>query len=525
MLPVTMGSASHFWTAVRRAAGAASEAFYGPRVGKALADAQASGQPTSRNPNLPFATVAGMAGALPGHYISDHFRELESCVEWVWAASTNKARQYAQATASVKVPGKVAKAFQSAPDAPDDDKTSNPNHPLIKLLKRPNPLTSGSIFLYQVGLQIELTGGAVIWERRNQLGLPRELWVLPRGWLFYQAPTHEYPYGFWRVTPAHTRWSGWYAGPMGQMSQWNLDIRDTIQVGWPSPLYPGEFQSSLAACSRLIDVATQTETAVAARMRNSILPSVILSIVTQNGQTADSLVEEQIAQLRAQLTEFYAGAGNAGKAIIGNNIGLEPIGQSMEEMQGTESRKQAREFVLNVFGVPPSAIGAVEETSYAAFSAAMKAYTSLSIDPVLMIVGEQLSHRFQSVWSGIEVHFDARSYEDPQLAAQRAGGSLFEGYQAGLVTGNEWRRAINLPRMDGLDELVQPQPEMPPGMGGMPGDPAMGMPGAMPDTGGDDFGTLDLEPDLGTDVTTGFKRPELSRAGGRSFSLNGTGGH
>lgn len=516
-----MGTRSHFWQSVRRAAGAASEALYGPReVRKAQTEAAT---PQSRNPNLPFGMVASMAGSLPGHYISDHFRELESCVEWVWAASTNKARQYAQATASVKTQGGVKKAFQSAPDAPDDDKTSNPNHPLIRLLKRPNPLTSGSIFLYQVGLQIELTGGAVIWERRNQLGLPRELWCLPRGWLFYQRPTADYPYGYWRVTPAHNRWSGWYGGPMGAVTQWDLDIRDTIQVGWPSPLYPGEFQSSLAACSRLIDVAAQTEDAVAARMRNSIMPSVILSIVTQNGQSLDPLVQAQIDQLKVQLNEFYAGASNAGKAIIGNNIGLEPVGQSMEELQGTESRKQAREFVLNVFGVPPSAIGAVEETSYAAFSAAMKAYTSLSIDPVLMIVGEQLSHRWQSIWPEIEVCYDARSYDDPTLSLQRSQ-QIMEAVQGGGATWNEWRVSMQMSRRDDCDDLVKPQPM---GPDGMPADPSMGgMPGMDPGAmGGDDFGSLDLEPDLPSDTTTGFKRPDLSRAGGRAFSLNGTGAH
>jgi phage portal protein BeeE len=507
---------------------AARRAFASPQdTAGSPADAPASAD-IAKRPDLPFPVRAAMAGALPGYFISDHFRELESCVEWVWVASTNKAKQYAQATPSIKVPGAVKKAFQSAPDAPDDDKTSNPNHPFLKLLRRPNPLTSGSIFMYQVGQQIELTGGCVVWVRRNQLNQPAELWPIPRGWLYYQRPTADYPYGYWRVTPAHNRWTGWYGGPSTSVNQWNLDVRDTLQVGWPSPLYPGEFQSSLAACSRLIDVATQTETAVAAKMRNAIFPAVLLSIVSANGQAADPLVQDQIDQLKAQVKAAYAGADNAGTTLIGNNIALQEFGQTMEAMQGTESRNQAREFVFNVFGVPPSATGAVEETSYAAFSAAMKAYISLSIDPVLMIVGEALSHLAGRTWPGIEIHYDARVYDDPQLQITR-GAQILEAVKAGGATWNEWRVTQSLPRRPDCDELVQqPDPNaMAMGPDGQPvpgaGGGADGAVGAPPDDG-EPFG-MDLTPELPDSTTTGTPRPDLSRSGGRAFSFNGTGGH
>jgi len=500
--------------------------------GESARAASQEAQPDTRNPDkAPFVVRAGMTGHLPGLWGSDHLNELRQYKNATYLAVHAASIQAAQSTITVKVrgPHSIRKGFSTAPDAADDEKTVAPRHPIAKLLRRPNPLTDGGVFLYQIAQQMRLTGGAVIWERRNDLGLPAELWVIPRGWLHFQRPTHKYPYGFWRVNPTYAgQWMSPWVGGAGfwGTTQWELDVRKTIRIGWPDPNNPGEFTSPLDACASIIDTSNQTEKAVWSQLARGIRPSVILSILSQaNGMMLDPLNPEQIEQLRAQLLEFM-GSDNDGKAIIGNNIGVERFDADLTKLNAVEARKQNYEFVFGVHGTPTAATGAITETSYAGIVAGVNGWVELNIQPNNDRIGHSLTHRWEGLYpGGPEVAVDAKRMDDPQLDQARVS-LLLEARQMGVpVTDNQILVSLKLPKVPGGDE-PPPKPQAV-GPDGMPApDPSMGVPGMAPDaSGGDDFGTLDLDPELSGPETTGFKRPELSRAGGRAFSLNGTGGH
>ena len=156
-------------------------------------------------------------------------------------------------------------------------------------------------------------------------------------------------------------------------------------------------------------------------------------------------------------------------------------------------------------------------------AAGINGWVELNIQPNCDKKADAFTHRWENLYPNEpEVCIDAKRIDDPTLQIQRAT-EIKDAVKSGGATWNEWRTAMMLPRRPDCDELIQPQAQAvgPDGMpipGGVPDPTGMGQ---QPDGGFD----LDLNPDLPTETSTGFKRPDLSRAGGRPFSVNGTGGH
>lgn len=460
---------------------------------------------------------ARIAGHLPGWPLTSKLEEGKHNTGWVYVATHAIAKQLMQATVSVYDESQtrpVQKNF--APDAPSNSRKPLPNHSIAKLLKRPNPMKSGAEFRYQLGQQICLPGVAVVWEVRNQLQFPMELWVLPKGWLYFQTPSEEYPLGRWRVTPGYGGMSGYMQSPFG--SSFDIDCRETIQIGFPDALFPGDFVSPLSACSQLIDIAERTDIATLAGMLNSVNPSGFFSIVDAANNPSQPLTDEQVVQLRAALDPMFRGAENVGNYGIGNNIAWQATKQGPSELDYVNGRNQNQENILMIQGVPSVAAGKTGGTTYSGNAAALNAFAELTIQPMLDLVAGAFTHRWQKHYGeDFCVEMSAKRTDDPTLEMQRAD-KLLAGVDKQCCTPNEWRAAMKLPPIQGGDEMKQPEPD--PAMAGMGPD---GQPADQAAVA-DDF-DLDLEPDMGDDETTGQRNPLMQRASGafnRMPSRNGS---
>lgn len=482
--------------------------------------------------SVPRDQIAYATGNMPGYWTSDHLNEIRHFTDWNYVAIHANGKQFAQASISV-YDNVRTKGFQS-PDSPQLQRKHNPKHPISRLMNRPNPRTSKALWLYQLACQMGLTGGFAIWEVPSLIqGIPAQLWVIPRGWLWYWPPSPEYPEGVYRVTPVLAPSWGMYSNNF--TSQFLVDAREMIIGGWSDPQYLGEYRSPLAACSQIIDICEQTDVAVLAYLKNNIKPGILFSV-----DPRAPMSENQIEMLIERLNTYKAGPNNAGKSLVAQGVTPQRLSEQQDDY--TTRSDFNRKAVFQVQGTPPLAAGdASAAGSYSGAAVVIKTYTEMTIQPNLCLLADVLTHRWQERFGAdFCLEINAKGYDDPTLELQRFD-KVSAGVQSGIFTKNEARAALGYPPVDGGDELQDQSQQMGGGMPGMEG--MMGEMGAggSPQEGQEQAGNgdgmeddpmaqfdssdFDLDTEMGDDETTGEKNPLMQEAAGnrmkKAFSLNG----
>lgn len=462
-------------------------------------------------------------------WASDHSEELKHIVGWNYVAIQAIAKQFANSKITVsrvkQSSGQnngslVTKAF--TPDAGHDTKTPLPNHPIARLLKKPNRVDSWATFAMRLAYNIRATGGFLIWEIKNRLNQPFELWVIPRSWAWPILPSPEFPQGAYRITPSTTT-VGAFSG-LGTILGMVRDAREFITSGYPHPNYPGEFLSPLSACAQQIDLAEMTDQAAWSVFNNAIVPGAVFSV--DKDVKMDEAAQKQFI---AQLEQQKSGVSNRGKALLLQGITKESLSDPLTGLNHIEGRNQNREHVSNIQGVPPTAYGGGGGGGYSGTAAEMKQFTELSVQPDLNLVALAFQSRWSSVYGeDIEIAIDAPGYDDPTLNLQKCSNVL-QAKAAGVkFSDNEIRSLLGFGSIPGGDEYEESNPQ-----GSMPmGDPQeqegqpqemMGGPGgdgdenAVPD--------FDLTPELADDDGSNERMPWMQAASGNRMApylMNGT---
>ena len=492
----------------------------------------------------PVLQQAWLSGVTPGWWISDHLEELRHFVSWIYVGVHKIAQQWAQAVpnvydrsmsedsfdpfATAKMYGRSKQIAQLAhqlrawrqksntPDTPAERESPLPDHPAAKKLDRPNPYTSGSVFRYQVACQLRLTGGCFIWEVPNQFGEPEHLWVIPKGWARPMAPNGQYPQGFYMVTPAFNTFTQGIVSP--STSTWYVPFEQMIDVKWPNPLYPGEGTSPLSACSQIIDIMEQTDTATWASFVNSVKPSLVFNVDPRNGQT---VTDAMLDRLMTQLETFKQGSNNAGKVLALLGLTVQQMMAGPQELDYVNGRMQNRENVLAIQGVAPVVAGLAGAGSYSEAAVQAKCTIEFSVEPDLAMYSSTLTHRWQPIWGkDFRIEHVAKTMDDPTLLLQKVD-KVAQAFQLGVVSANEYRAVIDLePLEDPIAEI--PQILLQPMVQEL-GAPDAGIPGV--DDPEDPYAAFMEGDDMPTDTDTGIENPLMSEAPGnrmgKAFSLNG----
>lgn len=398
--------------------------------------------PAPAAPAQPPETTRSLRAALGGRglawWTSDHANEATHLTGWTYVAVHAKAKQAMQATLVVgrKAPARDAVQTKAAanPDAytPVTDVLPE-SHPAARLLTRPSWRFDGGLFRYQLIQQLDTTGTALVWAVPNSAGSPAELWVIPTGSAQPQPPSPTYPEGSYRVSLvglyATFGLSATAAAGVSAAAGAMIDARWVCPIRWPHPLFPGDGLSPLAAGSRLVDIAEQVDEATWHAMTNEVRPGTVLGLDPTLKADPDDL-----ARLQRALDEMK---GHLGRTLVVQGATPHQLGRSPAELDYVNGRSQARDNVLALHGVAPIAAGITEAGSYAAFIAAMKQTTELSVQPELDLIGGSLGH-WLGRWYGTDltVTLQAKGHDDPAVLEARLKTDLSAG---NVLTVREYR--------------------------------------------------------------------------------------
>jgi phage portal protein BeeE len=193
----------------------------------------------------------------------------------------------------------VAEAVASIPWLVYEGDTEAIDHPLLRLLARPNPRDSGVAFIETLCANLLLYGNAYV-EAVTLDGVPREFYAL--------RPERM------RVVPGRNGWPiAWLYQAGADETRYDLRgeaIEPILHIRLFNPFDDYYGLAPLAAAQTALDTHNAASFWNKALLDNSARPSGALVYARPDGA---HLTDEQFTRLRAELEENFSGALNAGR--------------------------------------------------------------------------------------------------------------------------------------------------------------------------------------------------------------------
>jgi HK97 family phage portal protein len=250
----------------------------------------------------------------------------------------------------------IAEAAASAPL-----KVEPFDHPLARILARPNPEQTGVELLEAFFGHLEVSGNAFLEVACIDEETPSELYVL--------RPDRM------RVIPGADGWPVGWEYRTGQSAR--RFERDPVTLVAPifhlklfNPDDDWYGMSPMQAAAFAIDIHNAGGAWNKALIDNAARPSGALVFTGD-----ERLSEEQFRRLRDDLASMYAGAANAGRPLLlEGGLDWRPMSLSPSDMDFIEARHAAARDIALAFGVPPMLLGIPGDNTYSNYREANLAF-------------------------------------------------------------------------------------------------------------------------------------------------------
>jgi HK97 family phage portal protein len=241
--------------------------------------------------------------------------------------------------------------------------------PLLDLLEKPNRAMTGRTFWILTSKHIDLVGESFWMVDRDLNGTPIGLWVVPPTWVKkvpdFRDPTYEVQNNAWRARI-----------PEGDMV-WikDHDVEQPYDRGAGVGMSLGD------------EIETDE---YAARMAKALY---------FNRGTPGLMVTVEGVQSKAELEAFKqewmqknGGPGNAGQPhFVTKKVSAEQLSQTFVEAQHNEHRKFGRDAQMFGYGMPPEAMGVVENSNRATIESAEYFLAKYGTEPMADLICSELN--------------------------------------------------------------------------------------------------------------------------------------
>lgn len=324
---------------------------------------------------------------------------------------------------------------------PDGGKEVVKDHPLERLMVRPNGFQSRFEFIEQMQSALLLRGNAYAPIIRDNRGTPVAfIPVNPdRVWI-YEAPDGSVFYMVARRGPHDIA--------MLQSLPLMVPAEDMLHVRWLA------VDNSLWGASRIglareaIGLAlTQQELAARLAANGAHLGGVL--------QTDQKLTPDAAKRLASEWKAKKGGLGNAGEtAVLEQGLKWQPLGMTGKDAEFVASRDLQVIEIARIFRMPPHKIGVMERMAGTTLEGLDQDYMNNTVSSYLARWEAKFDEIFGLSADGLFVEFDVSQFLRASIQTR------YNAYRTGIVgmflTPNEARRAEGLPDHPEGDTLYQP---------------------------------------------------------------------
>ncbi len=277
-------------------------------------------------------------------------------------------------------------------------------HPVMRLLSRPNARQSGSELLEAVYAYLQTAGNAYLAATLID-GEVRELHAL--------RPDRV------RVVQGRDGYPAAYTYAVGGRSQeLRLDsqaVAAVLHMALFHPLDDHYGMAPLEAAAQSLDIHNAAAEWNKALLDNAARPS---GALVYSGGTG-TLTEAQFRRLKEELEQGFSGARNAGRPLVlEGGLDWKAMALTPAEMDFMELKHAAAREIALAFGVPPMLLGIPGDNTYANYAEANRAFWRTTVVPLVRRVADDLGFWLAPGFGGVTLAPDLEGVE--ALAEDRA---------------------------------------------------------------------------------------------------------
>lgn len=275
------------------------------------------------------------------------------------------------------------------------------SHPLLRLLKRPNPRQGGSELFEALFSHRMIAGNAYLHAVGPKGEAPMELYAL--------RPDRV------AIVPGSSGVPKAYRYMVGNKAK---DISVDAVTGASRILHLKHMHplddwyglSPMEAAAYSIDQHNQCAQWNQALLQHGARPTGALMVKAEHGH-GGQLSEAQYTRLKQQLDEQFSGAENAGRPLLlEGGLEWQEMSHSPRDMDFISIKHSSARDIALAFGVPPQMLGIPGDNTYANLKEARAALWEQTIIPLLQYTADELSNWLAPMFDGnLTLEYDAEA--------------------------------------------------------------------------------------------------------------------
>ena len=315
---------------------------------------------------------------------------------------------------------------------------------VLGLLENPNKFQSQYEFWYQWQMWLDLSGEAfTLWWRKDQANavqVPLEMYILDSTLIAAQITPTRYPsyrlstpsYGFSKDEPlqAHqvmhikeAAWQGSAGFNKGILAVELVSLDQDIDLYANFIMLNGAKPSGMFMTEAVIPDSKYKE--IAARLKEAY-SSMVGSRRTDESKPGQGMLLDQ--GLKYQSLDIL----------------------TLQDADAATLKIQTMKRICGLFGVPPAMIG-IADQKYNNTQTMMDEFYKGTMYPTLVSIQQKLKQHLFNGFPSLFIQFDTKDFLKGAPLDQM--NFVSAGVNGGILTPNEAREYLNLPKMDGADEL------------------------------------------------------------------------
>lgn len=325
-------------------------------------------------------------------------------------------------------------------EAADGTRTKIKNHPIARLMKRPNRVQTWFEFARDTWVAYLLRGNAYWAILRDRRGDPAELiWINPDAVMVLEASDGSWFYNVNRI--------GLFQIAMLRNFPTAIPAEDIVHIR-------GISFNMLVAASTIgmsrdsIGLAMGQNLQASRWINNGARPSGVL-------QTDKTLSDDVSKRLKAQWEEFQRGVQNTGRtAVLEEGLKWQQLQLTAVDLQFINQQNFSVQEIARFFGVPTRKLMQPDTSKGSTIIQEDQSYVNETVAPDLEMLEQKMVRTFDLDEEDLGIDID----ESPLLRADPLTrynlGRI--GTLSGLTAPNEWRRGERLPPVPGGNTVRAP---------------------------------------------------------------------
>lgn len=321
----------------------------------------------------------------------------------------------------------------------DSDRERVTDHPFAQMMRTPNPYTTGYRLIFSLIADRGIYDRALwvkIWQngRSMLVRIPPRLWTIADddNWL---APTEFIV--------------------KGNRGKTTLKAKDVVYFRGYNPEDERYGLSPIESLRRVL-----SEEYAAGQMREQVLRNgarISGYIERPAGAEWSAPARDRFAQgWRAQYAGQTATEGG-GTPVLEDGMKFISAAHSAKDLQYIEARKLSREEAAAAYFIPPPMVGILDHATFGNIEEQHKMLYQDTLGPILQEVQQEIALQILPDFDDADdLYNEFNMMEKLRGSFEEQASQMQSSVGAPFLTRNEARAKLNLPRIDGADELVVP---------------------------------------------------------------------